>query len=113
MQNLQQVFSDSELSGLLKFSSQSVSTGFDELRQLESTLSDLDKMMAIDFKTYQLDDILTKVDMATMSVSLEGREPLLDYRLIEYVARLDPSLKIKNGNKKCLLKQITHPEFKY
>lgn len=64
--------------------------------------------MAIDYKTYQLDDILTKVDRATMSVSLEGREPLLDYRVIDFVARLDPSLKINNGNKKYLLKQITH-----
>jgi asparagine synthase (glutamine-hydrolysing) len=43
-----------------------------------------------------------------MSVSLEGREPMLDYHIIDFVARLDPSLKINNGNKKFLLKQITH-----
>jgi asparagine synthase (glutamine-hydrolysing) len=108
MQKLQQVFSDKEVKTLLKQQPQKVYTGFDELIFLNPVLSELDKMLAIDFKTYQLDNILTKVDRATMSVSLEGREPLLDYRLIEYVARLDPSLKIKQGNKKYLLKQITH-----
>lgn len=108
MQNIQQFFSDSELAGILTLKTSHVKTDFDDVIFLKSASSDLDKMMAIDFKTYQLDDILVKVDRATMSVSLEGREPLLDYRLIEYVARLDPSLKINNGNKKYLLKQITH-----
>lgn len=108
MQNMQKFFSDSELSGLVKFKLCKIKTDFDDVSRLNSQLSDLDKMMAIDFKTYQLDDILTKVDRATMSVGLEGREPLLDYRLIEYVARLDPSLKIRGGNKKYLLKKITH-----
>ncbi|WP_417559376.1 asparagine synthase (glutamine-hydrolyzing) [Marinomonas sp.] len=108
MQNLQKFFSGTELSGLVKFKTGKVKTDFDNVVNLNSQLSDLDKMMAIDFKTYQLDDILTKVDRAAMSVGLEGREPLLDYRLIEYVARLDPALKISNGNKKYLLKQITH-----
>jgi asparagine synthase (glutamine-hydrolysing) len=108
MQNLQQFFTEKELAALLIKPTHNISTAFDEVGLLNEALSDLDKMMAIDFKTYQLDDILTKVDRATMSVSLEGREPLLDYRLIEYVARLDPSLKIRNGNKKYLLKQITH-----
>jgi asparagine synthase (glutamine-hydrolysing) len=68
----------------------------------------LDNLLAVDYKTYQIDDILTKVDRATMSVGLEGREPLLDYRIIEFAARLDPALKIKNGEKKYLLKQISY-----
>jgi len=68
----------------------------------------VDDLLAIDYKTYQLDDILVKVDRAAMSVSLEGREPLLDYRIIEFVSRLDPSLKIRNGEKKYLLKQIAY-----
>ena len=68
----------------------------------------LDQIMAIDFKTYLVDDILTKVDRATMSVSLEGREPLLDYRIIEFVAQLPDNLKIRNGEKKWILKQILH-----
>ncbi len=65
-------------------------------------------MTAMDYKTYLVDDILTKVDRATMSVSLEGREPLLDHRLIELAAQLPDHLKFKNGNKKYILKQITH-----
>lgn len=108
MQNFQKIFSDSEIPKVLKDFSVQLKTDFDDFVLLNSDLSDLEKMMAIDFKTYQLDDILTKVDRAAMSVSLEGREPLLDYRLIEFVARLDPTLKIKNGNKKYLLKKITH-----
>jgi asparagine synthase (glutamine-hydrolysing) len=108
MQNLQKYISDSELQSQLKFNVRTATTAFGDVNLLNSDLSGLDKMMAIDFKTYQLDDILVKVDRATMSVGLEGREPLLDHRLIEYVAQLDPSLKIHKGNKKYLLKQITH-----
>ena len=65
-------------------------------------------MLATDYITYLPDTILTKVDRATMSVSLEGREPLLDHRLIEWMAQLPADLKIKNGSKKYLLKEIAH-----
>ena len=108
MESLQKFFTTSELIELVRFNMDKMITGFDDLEFLSNELSDLDKMMAIDFKTYQLDDILTKVDRSTMSVSLEGREPLLDYRLIEFVARLDCNFKIKEGNKKYLFKEITH-----
>lgn len=85
-----------------------INTNFDDLDKLSDTLSSFDKMFAIDYKTYMCDDILQKVDRATMSVSLEGREPLLDHRIIEFVSRLPIDMKIKNGDKKWLLKQITH-----
>ena len=65
-------------------------------------------MIAIDYKTYMVDDVLTKVDRATMSVSLEGREPFLDYRIIEFVATLPSHYKYQNGTKKHILKEITH-----
>lgn len=68
----------------------------------------LNAIMAMDYKTYLTDDILTKVDRATMSVSLEGREPLLDHRIIEFIATLPSSFKINNGIKKYLLKKIVH-----
>lgn len=108
MQNFQQFFTDTELSELLTQKQNKVATSFDEIDLLNDNLSDLDKMMAIDYKTYLVDDILTKVDKATMSVGLEGREPLLDYRLIEYMAGLDTNFKIHGSDKKYLLKQITH-----
>ncbi|MDQ6756589.1 MAG: asparagine synthase C-terminal domain-containing protein, partial [Bacteroidota bacterium] len=47
-------------------------------------------------------------DRATMSVGLEGREPFLDQRIIEFVAQLPSDLKYKNGSKKYLLKKIVH-----
>jgi asparagine synthase (glutamine-hydrolysing) len=73
---------------------------------LNDNNTDLDLLMAIDFKTYLPDDILTKVDRSTMSVSLEGREPFLDHRIIELLATLPDSLKINQNIKKYLLKKI-------
>jgi asparagine synthase (glutamine-hydrolysing) len=108
MESLQKFFTASELNELVRYDLIKGVTSFQESAFLSSHLSDLDKMLAVDFKTYQLDNILTKVDRSTMSVSLEGREPLLDYRLIEFVSRLESSFKIKDGNKKFILKEIAH-----
>jgi asparagine synthase (glutamine-hydrolysing) len=68
----------------------------------------LDPALEVDYKTYMVDDILAKVDRATMSVSLEGREPFLDHRIAEFVSQLPLHLKIRDGQKKYLLKQIAH-----
>lgn len=76
--------------------------------QNDSIEGDLSKMMQYDYQTYLPDDILTKVDRATMSASLEGREPLLDHRIIEYVATLPDAFKYNNGSKKFILKEIVH-----
>ncbi len=76
------------------------------LIDFEKPISPLHQLMLIDYKTYLTDDILVKVDRAAMSVSLEGREPLLDHRIIEYVASVPDGYKIRNGNKKYLLKKI-------
>jgi asparagine synthase (glutamine-hydrolysing) len=65
-------------------------------------------MMAVDYKTYMVDDILQKVDRATMSVSLEGREPFLDQHIIEWAAQLPSDYKYFKGQKKYILKQIVH-----
>lgn len=68
----------------------------------------LTQMMAVDFKTYLVDHILTKVDRATMSVGLESREPFLDHRLVQYVARIPSNLKYKNGMSKYILRKILY-----
>jgi asparagine synthase (glutamine-hydrolysing) len=65
-------------------------------------------LMAVDYKTYLPNDILTKVDRATMSVSLEGREPLLDHRILEFAAQLPLSYKYDGITTKRILKDITH-----
>lgn len=101
-----QHLSDEQVSILLNNEYVSPTTNFDSNTSLIE--DDLSKLKNIDFKTYMVDDILTKVDRATMSVSLEGREPLLDYRLVEFAAQLPCHLKIKNGNKKILIKEIVH-----
>lgn len=68
---------------------------------------DISLALANDYKFYLQNDILTKVDRATMSVSLEGREPLLDHRIIEFAAQLP--LKYKYGkSQKYILKDIVH-----
>lgn len=99
-------FTKTERTKFLKSYSKELKTNFDI--KVNDTNDDINKMLAVDYKTYMVDDILTKVDRATMSVSLEGREPLLDYRLIEFVSQLPSNLKYKDGDKKWLLKQITH-----
>jgi asparagine synthase (glutamine-hydrolysing) len=92
---------------LLQFSSNTTDS-LNFSNDLNDFNSVLDKLMALDFQSYMVDDILTKVDRTTMAVSLEGREPLLDHRIIEFMAQVPSSMKIKNGEKKYLLKKITH-----
>ena len=63
-------------------------------------------LMALDTRTYLPDDILVKLDRATMAVGLEGRVPLLDHRVVEWAAALPPKAKIVHGEGKHLLRRI-------
>lgn len=65
----------------------------------------LDQLLAVDSGSYLPDDLLVKVDRATMAHSLEGRSPFLDHRLLEFAATLPIDLKIRRGTSKYLLKQ--------
>ena len=64
--------------------------------------------MAMDYVNYMPNDILVKVDRAAMSVSLEGRDPLLDHRIVEFAARLPIAYKFKDGQKKRIYKDILY-----
>jgi asparagine synthase (glutamine-hydrolysing) len=78
----------------------------DEL--LDQFYSPLSYMLAIDWQTYLLDDILQKVDRASMSAGLEAREPYLDQHIIEWAAKLPDNYKYHQGVKKYILREIVH-----
>src|SRR5580700_8543396 len=72
----------------------------------------LSRIQYVDMKTYLTDDILTKVDRASMAVSLEVRAPLLDHKLMETVATIPSSLKLVGREGKYIFKKAMSPMLK-
>ena len=92
------VFSKDEIKGLIR-------EGYFFSKDIPATTSNLEKMMISDFKGYLPDDLMVKIDRSTMSASLEGREPLLDHKIIEFAASLPVSYK---KNKEILKSILGH-----
>jgi asparagine synthase (glutamine-hydrolysing) len=64
----------------------------------------IDRMLDTDVNTYLTDDLLVKMDIATMAYSVEGRSPFLDHHVMEFAAKLPPSLKLHRTSGKVMLK---------
>ena len=104
----QYFFSSQEIENIL------VSKPEDEYRidadfsSLKRKLSAKEEQALFDLKFYLKDDLLVKVDRASMKYSLEVRTPFLDYRVVEFALNLNENLKLKNGTAKYLLKELLY-----
>jgi asparagine synthase (glutamine-hydrolysing) len=76
-----------------------------ELMEKAPARDGLDQAQYADMKMWLPGDILTKVDRTSMAVGLEAREPLLDYKLMEFAAKLPGRLRVRGGTGKYLLKK--------
>lgn len=83
-----------------------LSTAYDDPAALLRRGTPADRLMAMDFACYLPEDILTKVDRASMAVALEARAPLLDWRVVELAWSLPLSMKYRDGELKYLPKKL-------
>jgi asparagine synthase (glutamine-hydrolysing) len=103
----EQLFSDKLKLDLAGYSAQEV---FDFHAGRAGTDDPLALIQYLDLKTYLVGDINTKVDRASMAHSLEVREPLMDHKLVEWLATLPSSLKVRGQEGKFLLKKAMEPQ---
>jgi asparagine synthase (glutamine-hydrolysing) len=108
MLSLSKQYTDIQMRSFMRGDFRDLDTAYLSNNLLENYYSSLSYMMAIDYQTYLVDDILQKVDRASMTASLEGREPFLDHRVIEWAAQLPDDYKYYKGNKKYIIKEIVH-----
>ncbi|MBX2958856.1 MAG: asparagine synthase (glutamine-hydrolyzing) [Flavobacteriales bacterium] len=80
----------------------------EKLKQLNRPINKMEKQALFDLNLYLQDDLLTKVDRASMQYSLETRVPYLDHRIVEFAVNLSPDLKYKNHVTKFLLKEVLY-----
>jgi asparagine synthase (glutamine-hydrolysing) len=101
----QYFFSQRELGKLLNHELNPFIPSYDELKR---GMMPSERQAFFDFKYYLPDDLLVKVDRASMRYALETRVPLLDYRVVELALNIHPQLKLRNGDSKYLLKKLLY-----
>jgi len=89
------------------FNKNYINETFLSLAEYEGEFETIEDFSRFDFYRYLPDDILVKVDRASMAYSLEARVPILDYRLVELAYKLPQNLKLQNGHKS-ILKEILY-----
>ena len=82
---------------------------FSQIIKRNKDISYMDRIFYIDFNSYMPDDLMVKVDMATMANSLEARSPLLDYKFVELAAKIPAKLKISFWGRKSIFKTMLQP----
>ena len=89
------------------FNGEYIRETFLHLQEYDGSFETVDDFSIFDFYRYLPDDILLKVDRASMAYSLEARVPILDYRIVEFAYSLPEDIKIKKGAKS-ILKEIVY-----
>ncbi len=104
----QYFFSLAEISELVRPELKKEDIRLDENISLDRVLSPAEEQAFFDLTYYLPDDLLVKVDKASMKYGLEARTPLVDHTILEYSLNIDESLKIKNNCSKWLLKEVLY-----
>jgi asparagine synthase (glutamine-hydrolysing) len=105
---INETYTATEAQELMGLPVKPLSTRFDAGAEYGRIDDPLQQVLTLEYQTYLVEDILQKVDRATMSVSLEGREPFLDHRIAEWVGRLPARFKMDDAGQKILLRNIVH-----
>ena len=102
----QYMFTQKEISNLLGvcYKNETVTADWKKINELD--LEDEEKISLFDIKNYLTNNLLYKMDSASMANSLEVRTPYLDYRLVEFSVNLPLRFKINNGVQKYLMKKL-------
>lgn len=82
---------------------------FARLYDSTSGTDPVDRILETDMRSYLLDDLLVKVDVCSMAHALEARSPMLDHKVVEYVASLPANFKLRGRTGKFLLKEMARP----